>query len=65
MSNAAKDDESLEEEFRETFKRLAAGDKEMVELWKRFTGVSIERLNEVMERLLVKYDYAVGESFYE
>ncbi len=55
----------LDEEFRNTFKKLSQGDREMVELWKQFTGYSIEAMDIQLTRLWVEPDYNIWESFFE
>jgi arginyl-tRNA synthetase len=36
-----------------------------MELWKKFTSYSIDAMNKILERLNVRPDYNIGESFYE
>lgn len=44
--------------------RLHAGDAENVALWKQFMPACLEMLRPIYERLDVKIDHALGESFY-
>ena len=44
--------------------KLHAGDPENVELWKKFMPACLEMLRPIYERLDVKIDHALGESFY-
>jgi len=55
----------LDEEFRKTFKKLASGDNESIELWKLFTSYSVKDLKKQLKRLNVKPDYNIWESFFE
>ncbi|MDD4531082.1 MAG: arginine--tRNA ligase, partial [Candidatus Gracilibacteria bacterium] len=50
---------------REEFKKLSEGDHENIELWKKFTSISIAEVNKKLEILNVKPTYNIGESFYE
>ncbi len=54
----------LDDEARETFKKLEDGDKEEVELWKWFRRVSLESFNKIYDKLGVKFDTYNGEAFY-
>ncbi len=47
------------------FKLLSQGNPESVELWKEFTSYSIKSMQTELDRLHVKADYNIGESFYE
>ena len=58
-------DESLEQKTRDEFKLLSEGDKRSVELWKKFTSFSIEAMQIQLNRLNIKPDYNIWESFYE
>ena len=55
----------LEQEFRDTFKKLSSGNVELVKMWKDFTSHSIESMNIQLARLWVFTQYNVWESFYE
>jgi arginyl-tRNA synthetase len=44
--------------------KLHANDPENVALWKRFIPACLERLNQAYERLDIKFDVTLGESFY-
>jgi arginyl-tRNA synthetase len=52
------------ESRRETAK-LHAGDAENTALWRQFLPACLEALNRVFERLGVRFDEALGESFYQ
>ncbi len=65
ISADAEKDSSLDDLFRETFKKLSSGDKEMKDIWKRFTKSSIQAMNIQLSRIFVKPQYNIWESFYE
>src|SRR5262249_35069834 len=44
--------------------KLHAGDPENKKLWKTFMPHCLEELNEIYERLDVKFDHTLGENFY-
>ncbi len=54
----------LDEEARIWFKRLEEGDAEAVRLWKWFVEESLKEFNKIYDLLGVKFDYYMGESFY-
>lgn len=60
----AEKDPDLEDEGRMYFKKLEDGDKEAVELWKKFTDLSLKEFQSVYDLLGVKFDSYAGESFY-
>lgn len=55
----------LEQRTRDEFKLLSKWNPESVELWKEFTSYSIKALQVQLDRLNIKADYNIGESFYE
>ncbi len=55
---------SLEEEARKWFKRLENGDKEAVDLWKRFKELSLKEFEQMYKRMGVHFDSFNGEAFY-
>ncbi len=55
---------SLEDEGRMYFKKLEEGDKEAIELWKRFKDLSLKEFNNIYNILGVDFDSWAGESFY-
>ncbi|NUJ97544.1 arginine--tRNA ligase [Candidatus Gracilibacteria bacterium] len=57
--------QNLEQQTRDEFKKLSEGNPESVELWKEFTSYSIKSMQTELDRLHVKADYNIGESFYE
>jgi arginyl-tRNA synthetase len=52
------------EQCRQETARLHAGDPENVRLWQRFMPACLEMLRPIYDRLDVKIDHALGESFY-
>lgn len=60
----AENNPALEDEARDWFRKLEAGDPEAVSLWKYFVEVSMAEFNRMYERLGVRFDYVLGESFY-
>lgn len=60
----AKKDPSLDDEARETFVRLEAGETEEVELWKKFRELSLAEFSRVYDMLGIEFDSYAGESFY-
>ena len=47
------------------FKKLSQRDAKNVELWKKFTAISIEGIEKKLALLNIKATYNIGESFYE
>jgi arginyl-tRNA synthetase len=62
---AAKDNPSVEQEGREAFKRLEAGDPAVRALWERFRAISWAEFDEVYNILGVKFEEVRGEAAYE
>lgn len=58
-------DETLEEKTRAEFKALSQGNPESVNYWKEFTAYSISAMQVQLNRLNVKPDFDIWESFYE
>jgi len=65
ITEESEKDKNLEQKFRDEFKLLSLGDKESVELWKTFTLYSIDAMQIQLDRLNIKADYNIWESFYE
>ncbi len=65
ISNEVEKEENLEEQFRQEFKKLSLWDKDSIELWKEFTRHSIDSMQVQLDRLWIKADYNIWESFYE
>nr|MDD3720297.1 arginine--tRNA ligase [Candidatus Gracilibacteria bacterium] len=64
-TNESENHSHLDEEFRNEFKNLSEGNSKSIELWKKFTRYSIDAMQKELDRLYVKPDYDIGESFYE
>ncbi len=60
----AKNNPALDDEARETFVRLEAGEPEETELWKKFRELSLSEFNRVYDMLGIEFDSYAGESFY-
>lgn len=58
-------DETLEEKTRQEFKALSEWNPESIKLWQAFTSYSITSMQVQLNRLNVKPDFDIGESFYE
>ncbi len=52
------------DEARQELVKLQAGDPENVALWKSFTEVSRKAFDQIYQRLGVRFDHYLGESFY-
>ncbi len=65
ITEESEKDVNLESEFREVFKKLSSWDLNYIELWEKFTSYSIQSVNIQLDRLNVKSDYNIWESFYE
>ncbi|MBN2197612.1 arginine--tRNA ligase [Candidatus Wolfebacteria bacterium] len=50
---------------REETKKLQQGEKENKKLWQIFVKVSMDEFNKIYKRLEVKFNYTLGESFYQ
>src|SRR3989344_4673758 len=58
------EDESLEEEARQWFRKLEQGDKEAMKLWKEFKSLSLKEFNKLYKLLGIKFDVISGEYLY-
>ena len=56
--------EEYEEESRDWFRKLEQGDKESLELWKKFRELSLEEFEKIYGELGIKFDVFSGESMY-
>lgn len=54
----------LEEQGREWFRKLEAGDTEATELWRWFREESLKEFNKVYNRLGIRFDSTNGEAFF-
>ncbi len=57
-------DERYEEMARLEFKKLEEGNKENRKIWKIFREKSLSEFNKIYKSLGIKFDYIIGESFY-
>ncbi len=65
LGHAATPDNSPElEEARRELVKLQSGDPENVALWKKFSDVSLAAFEQIYERLGIRFDHHLGESFY-
>lgn len=64
INQEAENDESLNEESREWFKKLENQDPEAVELWTFFREVSLVEFDRVYKMLGIEFDSFTGEAFY-
>lgn len=60
----AKVNPALEGEARQETKKLQSGDKINLNLWKYFTKISLTEFNKFYDIFGIKFDYIIGESFY-
>ena len=65
IEKSEKEKNILEEEIRKEFKKLSKWDKESIKLWKKFTSYSVASAQTQLDRLNVKSDYNIWESFFE
>ena len=59
-----KDDEALREECKAELVKLQSGDEENLEIWERCVELSKLGLQKIYDRLDVRFDHWLGESFY-
>lgn len=59
------DNPQLEEEAREWFRRLEAGDEEAVRMWQICVDVSFKEFDRVYQMLGIEFESIAGESFYQ
>ncbi len=65
LGNDATPDGSPElEEARRELVKLQSGDPENVALWRKFSEVSLAAFQQIYDRLGIKFDHVLGESFY-
>ena len=60
----AEEDPSVDEEAREWFRKLEAGDEEATALWQWFRDESLVEFNRLYDELGVSFDSYNGEAFY-
>ncbi len=57
-------DPAIDQEARLLFKKIEEKDPELTALWQKFCDLSVEGLKKVYDRLGVRFDHYIGESFY-
>ena len=62
--NATPDGSPELEEARRELVKLQNGDPESVALWQKFSDVSLAAFQQIYDRLGIKFDHNLGESFY-
>jgi arginyl-tRNA synthetase len=63
-NNATPDGSPELEEARRELVKLQSGDPENVALWRKFSDVSLAAFQEIYDRLGIRFDHVLGESFY-
>lgn len=65
FNKKAEEDESFKEKAREAFVRLEKGEEKAREIWQKAVEVSKKEFDKIYDRLGVKIEHCLGESFYE
>ena len=65
ITEEAENNNEIEQKTRDEFKLLSEGNSKSVELWREFTKYSIDAMQVQLDRLNIKADYNIWESFYE
>lgn len=63
-NDAAEADPAVMDEARAELVKLQNGDPENVALWKKFSEVSLAAFQQIYDRLGIRFDHNLGESFY-
>jgi arginyl-tRNA synthetase len=63
-NNAAEADPAVMDEARAELVKLQAGDTENLAIWKKINEVSLGAFEEIYHQLGIRFDFALGESFY-
>lgn len=63
-NKAADEDESVLQDARQELVKLQSGDAENIAIWQRINEVSLEAFQKIYDQLGIKFDYTLGESFY-
>lgn len=63
-NNATPDGSPELDEARRELVKLQSGDPENVALWQKFSDVSLAAFQQIYDRLGIKFDHNLGESFY-
>lgn len=64
INAASEEKEVVLESARQELVKLQKGDPENLEIWKQMIQLSQSQFNMIYDRLNVKFDYTLGESFY-
>ena len=64
VSATAKTQESVRDAARQELVKLQSGDEENLKIWREMIALSQRQFDEIYSRLGVKFDHALGESFY-
>jgi arginyl-tRNA synthetase len=64
VHDSTKADEALEQLCRDELVKLQQGDEENLKIWKTCVELSREGLQKIYDRLDIKFDYSLGESYY-
>lgn len=62
---AVEKDPTLENQARESFRKLEAGDSEVTALWRQCLEIALKDFNRIYQRLGVSFDHIWGESHYK
>ena len=54
----------IEDKAREIFRKMEEGDEELISLWMKFRSISIAEFKKIYERLGIKFDTYIGESYF-
>ena len=54
----------IEDKAREIFRKMEEGDSELIKLWMKFRSISIAEFKKIYERLGIKFDMYIGESYF-
>lgn len=63
-NRAADEDEAVLTEARQELVKLQSGDAENLAIWKHINEVSLEAFQKIYDQLGIRFDYTLGESFY-
>ena len=65
VTTESENDDSIDEKVRQEFKLLSEWNPESISLWQKFTRYSIDAMQVELDRLHVRPDFDIWESFYE
>jgi len=63
-NKAADEDDAVLQAARQELVKLQSGDEENTGIWHRINAVSLEAFQKIYDQLGIKFDYTLGESFY-